>query len=306
MGKKESNVFKKPSHVLFTLFKIAVRKEWLNWVPSEPYLKIYYRLAMGKKLNLRHPQTFNEKLQWLKLYDQKPIYTTMVDKNAAKKYVADIIGNTYIIPTLGVWDTPEDIDFDKLPDKFVLKTTHDSGGIRMIDKKKGYDRAAINAFFSTRLSKSLYNRMREWPYKDVKPRIIAEEYLEDSLTGELRDYKFYCFNGEVKLLLIVSNRMSKEQTCFDYFDRNYNHLPIVWSGPNSKVLPNKPETFGEMIRIAEKLSVGIPHVRVDLYECNLHIYFGELTFFPGSGFHTFSDEKWDYKLGEWIKLPERS
>jgi len=306
MGKKENKVLKKPSQVLFTLFKIAVRKEWLNWVPSKPYLKAYYRLAIGKTLNLRNPKTFNEKMQWLKLYNQKTIYTTMVDKYAAKKYVADIIGDTYIIPTLGVWDTPEDIDFDKLPDKFVLKTTHDSGGVRIIDKKRGYDRVAINAFFSTRLSKSLYNRMREWPYKNVKPRIIAEKYMVDNLTDELRDYKFYCFNGEVKLVMVALNRMSKEQTYFDYFDRDYNYLPIVWGNPNSKALPNKPETFDEMIRIAEKLSKGIPHVRVDLYECNSHIYFGEITFFDSSGFCRIEPEEWDYKLGEWIQLPERS
>ena len=186
-----------------------------NWLPDEPYLKILYRAYMGKRLNLEHPRSYNEKLQWLKLYDRKNLYSKMVDKYEAKLYASSIIGDEYIIPTLGVWNSPSEIDFDNLPDKFVLKTTHDSGGIQIIDKKKGYDKEKIAEFFKKRMGRNLYKITREWPYKNVKPRIIAEEYMEDKKTKELRDYKFFCFNGVVKALFIATDRQSKNPTSFD-------------------------------------------------------------------------------------------
>ena len=258
---------------------------------------------MHKKLDLDNPKTYNEKLQWLKLYDRKPIYTIMVDKYEAKRFVADIIGEEYIIPTLGVWDDPEKIDFDKLPEKFVLKSTHDSGGIMIIDKKRGYDRSKVISFFQSRLEQGTYEKQREWPYKDVPRRIIAEQYMEDEKTSELRDYKFFCFNGEVKALFIATDRQSDRPTAFDFFDPDYNWINLRHGHPNAPNKPEKPSNFELMKALAEKLSKGFCQLRVDLYEINGKVYFGELTFFHHGGVVPFDPEEWDYKFGEWIVLP---
>ena len=265
-----------------------------------------FKLTFGRKLDLDNPQTFNEKLQWLKLYNRKPIYTTMVDKYEAKKYVADIIGEEYIIPTLGVWDRFEDIDFDALPDQFVLKCTHDSGGLVICKDKSKLDIGKAEKKIKKSLVRDYYLYSREWPYKDVKPRIIAEKYMEDSETQELRDYKIFCFDGEVKALFIATDRGSQtEETKFDFFDENYNHLPFTNGHPNAKILPQKPEQFELMKELASKLSEGIPHMRVDFYEVDGKVYFGELTFFHWGGLVPFEPEEWDYTFGSWIKLPEK-
>lgn len=282
----------------------AIQHELFKWLPDKPYLKLLYWCYMHKKLNLNNPQTYNEKLQWLKLYDRKPIYTIMVDKYEAKRFVADIIGEEYIIPTLGVWDAPEKIEFDKLPEKFVLKSTHDSGGIMIIDKKRGYDRSKVISFFQSRLKQGTYEKQREWPYKDVPRRIIAEQYMEDTKTSELRDYKFFCFNGEVKALFIATDRQSDRPTAFDFFDPDYNWIDLRHGHPNAPNKPEKPENFELMKALAEKLSKGFCQLRVDLYEINGKVYFGELTFFHHGGVVPFDPEEWDYKFGEWITLPE--
>ena len=281
---------------------------WLvRFLPDSAFLKIKYRYRMGKKLNLKDPKTFNEKLQWLKLYDRKPIYTTMVDKQEVKKYVADRIGEEYIIPTLGVWDKFEDIDFDYLPNQFVLKCTHDSGGLCICKDKSIFDIAAAKQKINKCLKKNYYYSGREWPYKNIKPRIIAEQYMEDTKTAELRDYKFFTFNGEAKMLFIASERQKQgTETKFDFFDMEFNHLPFTNGHPNAEVLPQKPERFEEMRALAEKLSEGIPHLRVDFYEVDGKIYFGELTFFHWSGMVPFDPEEWDYKIGSWLKLPQRN
>lgn len=265
-------------------------------------LKCAYRVRMGKKLDLNNPKTYNEKLQWLKLYDRKPEYTKMVDKCEAKKYVASIIGEEYVIPTLGVWERFEDIDFEKLPDRFVLKCTHDSGGLTICTNKETFDFEGAKEKISRCLKRNYFWRSREWPYKFVKPRVIAEEYMEDAKTGELPDYKFFCFDGTVKAMFIATERQSDDETKFDFFDENFNHLPFTNGHPNAEKTPEKPEHFEEMKRLAEKLSVGIPQVRVDFYEVNGKVYFGELTFFHWSGTMPFEPEEWDYKLGSWISL----
>ena len=259
---------------------------------------------MNKKLNLKNPKTFNEKLQWLKLYDRKPEYTKMVDKYEAKKYVAEKIGEEYIIPTLGVWDNFDDIDFDSLPNQFVLKCTHDSGTIVICTDKSNFDIESAKQKIDSRMTFNYYYMWREWPYKDVKPRIIAEKYMVDSTTEELRDYKFFCFNGEVKALFVATDRQkSGEEVKFDFFDANYNHLPIRQGHPNALIPPKKPECFEEMKKLAQKLSENIPQVRVDFYEVDGKIYFGELTFSHYGGIVPFEPEKWDYKFGDWITLP---
>ena len=277
-----------------------------NNMTDEEYLKRMFKAIFGYELDLNNPQTYNEKLQWLKLYDRNPIYTTMVDKYAVKEYVASIIGEEYIIPTLGVWDKFEDIDFDKLPKQFVLKCTHDSGGLVICKDIKNLDFEMAKEKINKSLSRNFYYIGREWPYKNVKPKIIAEKYMEDKTTAELRDYKFFCFDGVAKALFIASDRQTDgEETKFDFYDMKFNHLDFTNGHPNAIEEIDKLATFDEMRKLAEKLSQNIPHVRVDFYEVNGKTYFGELTFSHWSGFVPFNPQEWDFTFGSWIKLPEK-
>ena len=258
---------------------------------------------MGSELNIKKPQTYNEKLQWLKLYDRKPIYSTMVDKYEVKKYVASIIGEDHIIPTLGVWDHFDDINFNLLPNQFVLKCTHDSGTTIICKDKKKFDKRATREKIEKRLKRNYYWCGREWPYKNVKPRIIAEPYMENKTTHDMRDYKFFAFNGVVKALFIATERNSPGETKFDFFDADFNHLPFTNGHPNAEKVPSKPLKFEEMKTIASMLSKGIPQLRVDLYEVNGIVYFGEMTFFHWNGMVPFNPPEWDTVFGNWIKLP---
>ena len=276
------------------LFYSIGEKSFFKLLSDENFLKIIFYHRMGKKLNLVQPRTYSEKLQWLKLYDRNPLYSKLVDKYEVKEYVGNIIGEHYIIKTLGVWDSFDDIDFSVLPSKFVLKCTHDSGGLFICKDKKNMNIKQARKKINKCLHNDYYMKSREWPYKNVKPRIIAEEYMEDSCTKELRDYKFFCFSGEVKALFIATGRQNKnEETAFDFFDSNYNHLDFTNGHPNAKVMPKKPKCFEEMKILATKLSKGIPHVRVDFYEVDGQVYFGEMTFFHWSGMTPFKPEKWD-------------
>lgn len=266
------------------------------------FLKILFRSRAGYKLNLKNPITFNEKLQWIKLYDHNPQYTTMVDKHSVKKYVADIIGEEYIIPTLGVWDKPEDIDWESLPRQFVLKCTHDSGGLVICKDKALLNKEKAIEKLGKSLQYNFYLAAREWPYKNVPRRIIAEEYKEDEF-GELRDYKFFCFDGEVKALFIATDRQSREEPYFDFFDADFNHLPMRHGHPNAPTLPQKPRSFEKMKELAAKLSKGMAEARIDFYDVNGHPYFGEITLFHHTGMVPFEPKKWDEIFGSWIKLP---
>ena len=269
---------------------------------DEIYVRVEYFIVFGKRLRLKNPQTYSEKLQWLKLHEGDPIYTRMVDKAEAKKYVTEIIGEEYIIPTYGVCNHFDEIDFDKLPDQFVLKTTHDSGGVIICKDKKTLDKNAAKVKLEKSLKNDYYYTSKEWPYKNVVPRIIAEKYMEDE-SGELCDYKLFCFDGKMKALFIATDRFtSGEETKFDFFDENFNHLPFTNGHPNATKPIKKPESFQQMKDLAEKLSQKIPHVRVDFYCTNGKIYFGELTFFHWGGFKRFEPEEWDFKFGEWFKL----
>lgn len=267
------------------------------------FLKKKFKILLGYKLNLDSPLTYNEKLQWLKLYDRKALYKQLVDKYEVKKYISDIIGDQYVIPTLGVWDSYDEIDINSLPNQFVLKCTHDSGGIVICKNKAYFDNEKTKKQIEKALKNNYFYQHREWPYKDVKPRIIAEKYMEDSATGELRDYKFFAFNGKVNAMFVASERQKKNtEVKFDFFDRDYNHLPIKQGHPNADVLPEKPLCFNEMIALAEKLSIGIPQVRIDFYEVNGQVYFGEMTFFHFSGMVPFEPCEWDTTFGSWIDL----
>lgn len=296
---KLSEAIKNPKGIIFALGM----KSGFPFLNDPTYLKLMYNCKIGRKLNLDNPQAFTEKLQWLKLYDRDPRYTNMVDKYEAKKYVAEIIGDEYIIPTLGVWDSFDDIDFEKLPNQFVLKCTHDSGGLVICKDKKELNIGAAKNKINKSLKRNYYWAGREWQYKNVKPRIIAEQYIEDTEYKELRDYKIFTFDGVAKALFVASDRTKKdEETKFDFFDMEFNHLDFTNGHPNSKSVPRKPVTFDKMRELAEKLSAGMKHLRVDFYEVNGKTYFGELTFAHWSGFIPFEPEDWDYKFGEWIKL----
>ena len=274
---------------------------YLNWIPDATYLKILYNIRTGKKLDLKNPRSFNEKLQWLKIHNRCPEFTRMVDKYEAKSFVAERLGEEYVIPALGVWERFEDIDFDSLPDQFVLKCTHDSGGLVICRDKSQFDKEAARKKIERSLKQNYYWGSREWPYKDVKPRILAEEYVEDAISQELRDYKLFAFNGDVKVFYITSGRKAGDRRT-DYFDMTFNHLDIQDDDPNAESCPAMPKNFQRMKQIAEELSRGIPHLRVDFYEVNGKIYVGELTFFYLSGFVPFKPEKWNNVFGEWIDL----
>lgn len=273
----------------------------LGFLPDKLYLKLMYYFKTGKKLNLKNPQTYNEKIQWLKLHDRNPLYATLVDKYAVKKYVADTIGEEYVIPLLGVWEKSEDIDFDKLPDEFILKTTHDSGTHVICKDKKSFDYDEAQHILNHRLKQNYYKFFREWAYKDVKPRIIAEKLMRDESGAELKDYKFFCFDGEVKALYVARDR-NIGQTKFDFFDADFNRLDLKQHYPNSTVEIKKPENFYKMKELASLLSKGMPHVRIDFYNINGKIYFGEFTLYHFTGTEKFEPEKWDYIFGDWIDL----
>ena len=286
------------------MFLTLGHRECFNWMSDEQYLKIAFWARMGKLPDIDNPKSFSEKLQWMKLYDHNPLYSKLVDKYEVKPIVAKKIGEEYIIPTIGLWNNADQIDFDLLPDQFVLKCTHDSGGLVICKDKSKLDRDAARKKLTTCLKHSFFWGMREWPYKDVKPRVIAEQYMEDE-TGELRDYKFFCFDGELKALFIASDRTKDVETKFDFFDENFKHLPFTNGHPNADVPPSKPVCFEEMKKLAAILSKGIPQVRVDFYEIRGKVYFGEMTFFHWSGMTPFVPEEWDYTFGSWIKIPNQ-
>lgn len=282
-------------------------------VSDKPYLEMMYWLNMGKKLNLKNPVTFNEKLQWLKLYNHNPEYTVMVDKVKAKEYVAKLIGEEHIIPTLGVWDDPDDIDFDALPNQFVLKCNHNSGtGMCICRDKSKLDIEKVKAELRKGLKENYFMRWREWPYKNVPRKILAEKFMVDTEQNveaitkgkleELNDYKIFCFNGEPKVLFVASDRANK--VCFDYYDMNLKHLDLKQGGDNYHGEVKLPKHFDEMKELAAKISQGIPHVRTDFYEINDKVYFGELTFFDSTGMAKFTPEEWDEKLGNMIQLKD--
>lgn len=293
---------KRPSNILLYL----MNKNFFKWIPDEKYIKIKYKLEMNQKFNLKEPRTFNEKLQWLKLYDRKPEYTKMVDKYEAKKYVANIIGKKYIIPTLGVWDKFEDIEFDKLPKQFVLKPTHTSGNVFICKDKEKINYKQLRKMINKWLKRDYYLVHREWPYKNIKPKIIAEQYMVDDSGMKLKDYKFFCFNGIAQTILVCSNRNGSFKNT-NFYDINWNLQPFTREKhKNSNEQIKKPKNLDEMITVAEKLSKDIPFVRVDLYEINGKVYFGELTFYPSSGFEGFEPEEWDKKLGDMLELPTKN
>lgn len=293
------------------IFNPVIRLNYLqeigfyNYLSDENYLKKKYLTVYGHELNLESPQKYSEKLQWLKLKDRKEIYTTMVDKVLAKQYVADKIGEQYIIPTLKVWDSVEEINFDELPNQFVLKCNHNSGlGMCVCNDKSKLNIGKVKHLLKKGLKQNYYLTNREWPYKNVNRKILAEKYMVDNNCQEdcLIDYKFFCFHGKVQFMYISRDAATNATT--DFFDADFNLLPIRMKDPNSEVIPKKPSEFEKMVDLAEILSAGCPHVRVDFYFINNQIYFGEMTFYHNGGFGKIKPEEWDQRIGEYINLEE--
>lgn len=300
---------KHPGRILPALFV-----KYFGWLPDKPYLRILFLLRTGKILYLNNPKTFNEKLQWLKLYNRRPEYSVMVDKYAVKEYVSNVIGKEYVIPTLGVWDKPEDIEWNILPNQFVLKTTHGGGGggVYICKDKSSVNQEEVVRMLNKSLKQNLYKEFREWPYKDVKPRIIAEQFMKDDgkhsntidacVMEELHDYKFFCFNGKIEFYKIDFDRFVKHRA--NYYNRDGSLLPFGEGAyprdPNKKL--TIPSSIPQMIHLAEKLSQGHPFMRVDFYNCKGNIYFGEITFFPAGGFGEITPEIYNSKIGDLLEL----
>jgi hypothetical protein len=287
-------------------FMAAIVQNFFRWLPDKPYLQLLYRFKMGHRLDLKNPKTFTEKLQWLKLYNRRPEYTNMVDKYAVKKYVADIIGEEYIIPTLGVWDKPENINWDSLPNQFVLKTTHGGGGggVVICKDKQTFNRTDAIAKLNQSMRSDIYSGLREWPYKNVPHRIIAEKFIApEKGQQDLIDYKIYCFNGEPKLIMTADGRFSGDKR-FGYYDINWKAVDITWGAPRpDKELP-RPAQLQQMLKVAAQLSKGIPHVRIDLYNVAGDVMFGEITMFDSSGLEAITPDDMDSYLGSLIRLPK--
>ena len=293
-----NKIKKNPYYIIFWIFKYS----GLSSISDYIFIKTHWRLHMGYPLNLRTPISLSEKLQWIKLYDRKPIYTTMVDKYAVKEYVAKLIGEEYIIPTIAIYDSVEQIDFNKLPDRFVIKCTHDSGSIAICKDKNSFDWKKHKPLFEKALSENYYTHAREWPYKNVKPRIIIEEFLSELENKDIKDYKFFCFNGEAKFLKVDYDRFINHKA--NYYDLNWNFLSYKEDGilNDQNHIEEKPENFDKMIEFTNILSKGTKFLRVDFYNINGKIKFGELTFFPRNGFGVLSPYSTDKQVGKFIDL----
>jgi len=287
-------------------FLRMVKEDKLHWLPDKLFLSWMFRIKMGYRLDWKNPRTLNEKLQWLKYYNHNPQYTQLVDKYGVREYVEKRIGGKYLIPLLGVWDRFEDIDFDQLPREFVLKCTHDSGGLAICRNKEEFDKTEARIKIDKSLRRNYYYRWREWPYKDIRPRIIAEQLMEDDVLGGLPDYKFFCFDGHVDCVMVCVDRHLHDVK-FYFFDREWKFVKPnieVQDLPDDFTIP-KPPCINEMFDIAAQLSKGLPFSRIDLYSVSGKIYFGEITFFPDSGYDTTFLKQTDLAWGDMVSLPPK-
>lgn len=291
--------------LLFTDYRNFCSGVWTvlhRIVPDKLHLKVLFREKLGYKLNLKDPKTFNEKLNWLKLYNRKPEYTIMVDKYAVKEYVTKTIGEQYVVPCLGVWPNADDIDFGQLPNQFVLKTNHNSCSTLVCkDKSKLTNIDGIKKDFNHSLGKNLFYMLGEWPYKNVPPKVFAEAYLDDHQENELQDYKWWCFDGKPTLMY---QSIKRKDVYENFYDMDYNVVNINHNWPRRNPEFEKPAAFEEMKELAAKLSAGIPFVRVDFFYVDNKVYFAELTFFDWAGLRPFDTYETDRKLGELLHLPE--
>jgi len=278
-------------------------KGFLNWLPDTVYLKIMFRAKCSYSLDLKNPKTFNEKLQWLKLYNRNPLYTWLADKYEVRKFIAEKIGDEYLIPLLGVWDSVDEIDFEKLPNQFVLKCNHDSGSVIICNDKNNFNVEKTKEKLRKNLKRNYYWLGREYPYKNIKPRIICEKYMVDESGTELKDYKFFCFNGEPKIIQVNYNRSIDHRLNFYDTKFNYVHIQLKPHLTNPNKLIDKPSNLDKMLILAKTLSKDYPFVRVDFYSINDKVYFGELTFTPNSGYKEFKPAEFNFEMGSWLELP---
>ncbi|MBO5621024.1 MAG: glycosyl transferase [Butyrivibrio sp.] len=268
-------------------------------------VKAIYYAATGNHVDLERPTKFNEKLQWLKVYDRNPLYQTLTDKLAVKEYVKKIIGEKYIVPTIGIWDTFEDIDFTKLPNQFVLKCTHDSGSAVVVNDKQNIDLEELSKRFSKALSIDYYYVGREHGYKNIPRKIIAEPKLNGDSVKDIKDYKVFTFDGDPRIVQVDYDRFhSHTRIMYDAKDWKSLGFSTMYPYDASKI-EEKPAKLEEMLELSRILSKGIPHVRVDFYIVGDRVYFGEMTFHHGGGCEKFSDENWNDTMGEWIRLPKK-
>ena len=274
----------------------------LRFVPDEPYLKLCYYLKMHKQLDLKNPQTFNEKMQWLKLHNRKPEYTMMVDKYRVREYIKEKIGGQYLIPLVGgPWKSAEDIDFNALPEQFVLKCNHDSGSVVICKDKAIFDIKAAKKKLNYCLKHNFWCLGREWPYKNVKPCIIAEKYMVDESGSELKDYKVFNFNGNPEIISVDFERFILHKR--NLYDTEWKYIEAVIEYPTDpNVQIDRPNTLKEMLHLAELLSKDFPFLRTDFYSIEDKLYFGEMTLFHESGFGRFIPENYEVELGEKIVL----
>ncbi|MBR3019131.1 MAG: glycosyl transferase [Clostridia bacterium] len=273
-----------------------------SWLSDEAFSKIAFKQMMGYELNLKNPSTFNEKLQWLKIYDHRPEYTDLVDKIKAKEIVGKKIGQEHIVPIYGAWKRAEEIDFDSLPDQFVLKCNHDQGSVILVPDKGAFDRASAVAELNKKLKRNNFYGTREFPYKNVPPRVFAEQYLQSNIT----DYKFYCFNGEPRFLYCGMGLTTDHSLKIDFFDLDWNLMPFYRTDYGRLGMVPRPDSLDEMIRIARILSAEVPFVRIDLFAVEGRVYFSEYTLYPAAGFMRFMPEKYDRIVGEWLELPDKT
>lgn len=284
------------------IFDIWAAMGRLNWMPDKWYLSLKFRSRMGYWMNWKHPETFNEKLQWYKIHNRNPLYTILVDKYEVRAYIADKIGKEYLIPLLGVWNSFDEIDFNQLPNQFVLKCSHDSGSVFICKDKKKFDTIEVKQKINQSLSHNFFYNSREWPYKNIKPKIVAEKYMEDE-NGELRDYKFFCFNGVPKLFLLYKGRYKKKCMTIDFFDEDGKWLNITHPEyGRSLKKPQLPQCFNKLKSLAQTLSKSIPFVRTDFYVIKNKIFFGEMTFFPTAGFASYKPNEMDKQMGDWLRI----
>lgn len=275
-----------------------------HWMPDKYYLSVLWKMVMGETIDWKTPETFCEKLQWLKLYDRKPIYTTLVDKYRVKRWVVDKIGEQYVIPTLAVFDSVDEIVLDNLPDRFVLKCNHDSGSVFICNDKGSFDLDSVKKRLAEALQKNFYWEAREWPYKNVRPLVLAEKYMED-VSGSLNDYKVMCFGGTPKIIQVHKGRNSGVHTQ-DLYDINWSLLDLNQKNCQlSNTSTVRPICLEEMLACSSVLSEGIPQVRVDWYVIQNRPYFGEMTFFDAGGYDEFVPKSMEYEIGSWITLPKR-
>lgn len=286
--------FNNPKIILYSLNNHG----WLRFMSDRANIRLFYRLEKGKRLDLKHPTTFNEKLQWLKIFDHNPNHSLMVDKIKAKTMIKHMIGEDFIVPILGVWNNASQIDFNELPDKFVLKCNHDQGSVVLVHDKKTINRAEIVKFLNRHLKINNYFKTREYPYKNIERKVFAEQYLGDNI----RDYKFYCFNGTPCFLYVGQGLTIDHSLKIDYFDMNWKPMPFYRTDYERLGMVEKPVHFEEMIEIATILSKDVPFVRVDLFEADNQVYFSEYSLCPASGFMPFVPDEYDAIVGSWLKL----